>query len=71
MSQLTIRIIRIKKLQEIIGLSRSTIYEKMNKKSKRYDQNFPKPIKLSSSAIGWLISDIEAWLELKTTYVNQ
>lgn len=55
-------IVRLKSLCKLIGLSRSTIYEKMNKESRRYDVSFPKPIKLSNSAIGWLVCDIEHWL---------
>ena len=39
------------------GLSRSTIYEKMK------SGTFPKPVKLGPRAVGWLESDIDAWLE--------
>jgi prophage regulatory protein len=56
------RIIRLKELIELIGLSRSTIYDRSNPKSKRYDPLFPKPLKLGSSAIGWLLDDVLAWI---------
>lgn len=39
------------------GLSRSTIYEKMQR------GDFPKPRKLGLRAVGWRESDIELWLE--------
>lgn len=62
------RIIRLKQVIALTGLSRSTIYERMNPKSRRYDATFPKAIKLSSStlqsgAIGWEERAIERWIE--------
>lgn len=56
------KIIRLRELIQVIGLSRSTIYEKLNKASRRYDASFPAPIKLSNCAIGWRISDVDAWI---------
>lgn len=49
-----------------LGMSRSTIYERINPASKRYDATFPKPFKLGLSAIGWLEQDIDAWLKAKS-----
>ncbi|UTO21159.1 AlpA family phage regulatory protein [Acinetobacter sp. Z1] len=49
----------------MIGLSRSSVYDKMNPKSKRYDASFPRPIKLSISAVGWFEQDIIDWLNSK------
>jgi prophage regulatory protein len=56
------KIIRLRELIEIIGLSRSTIYEKLNKASRRYDASFPAPIKLSNCAIGWRVCDVDTWI---------
>lgn len=50
-------------LESRIGLSRSTIYDKINPKSPRYDPTFPKPIKLGGGAIGWLTHEVDDWLE--------
>ena len=61
----TNQIIRINKLKQMIGLSRSSVYDKMNPKSKRYDESFPRPIKLSISAVGWFEQDIIDWLNSK------
>lgn len=63
----THQIIRINTLKQLIGLSRSSVYDKMNPKSKRYDESFPRPIKLSLSAIGWFEQDIIDWLNSKKT----
>ncbi len=56
-------IIRIKALISLIQLSRSTIYEKINPKSPRYDSSFPRPIKLGACAIGWPEHEVHAWIE--------
>jgi prophage regulatory protein len=51
------RILRMAELKTRIGLSRSTIYEFQN------SGNFPRSVSLGSRAVGWLESDIEAWME--------
>ncbi|MYM75598.1 AlpA family phage regulatory protein [Duganella sp. FT134W] len=38
-------ILRRKQVEARTGLSRSTIYEKINKKSPRYDHTFPRPVR--------------------------
>ena len=45
------RIFNIKAVIEITALSRSTIYEMMNPKSKYYDSTFPKPVRLTEIII--------------------
>lgn len=57
------RILRLKQLTERIGLGRSTIYDRMDVQSPRYDATFPKPIKLGAAAIGWIDSEITIWIE--------
>lgn len=62
------RIVRIKEVVQLLGISRSTIYDKLNTSSKRHDPSFPKPVKLGGAAIGWRLSMILAWIEsLNTT----
>jgi len=58
------RIIRIKELTKIVGLSRSTIYNYAK------EGKFPTPKKLNpnsgrSGAVGWKLSEIEKWIEDK------
>lgn len=61
------KIIRLKQVIALTGLSRSTIYDRINPKSKRYDASFPKSIKLGSAlqvgAVGWIESEIQAWIK--------
>lgn len=59
------QILRLKHVLKLCGIGRSTVYEKLNPKSKRYDASFPRPIKLSVSAIGWFEQDVIDWLNSK------
>lgn len=60
-----IQIIRMKELTVMLGLSRSTIYNKMNKRSPYHDPLFPPSLQLGSGAgaIGWLLTDILKWIQ--------
>lgn len=60
-----LKILRRKELEHLSGLSRSTIYDKMNPKSSRYDKEFPRPIKLSLNAVGWFEQDVYNWLKTR------
>lgn len=55
-------ILRLKKLTEKTGISSSTIYNKLNPRSKYFDEQFPKPIRLGMSTVGWLEYEVDAWL---------
>lgn len=49
-------ILRRKELEARLGLSRSTIYLRISQGT------FPAPINLGGRAVGWLESEIDAWL---------
>lgn len=51
-----IKISRRKKVEARTGLSRSTIYAGIRAGT------FPKPIRLGAQSVGWLESEIDAWL---------
>jgi prophage regulatory protein len=56
-------ILRRRDLEARLKLSRSTIYDKINRDSPRFDSAFPKPIRLGNgSAVGWVESEVEDWL---------
>lgn len=61
-NQIPIAILRRCRLEVRVGLSRSTIYDKINPKSPRYDATFPKPIRLGGGAVGWLEHEVTEWL---------
>ena len=56
-----VQILRLGQLCAQIGLSRSSIYNKITKSSRYFDATFPKPFKLGASAIGWDAAQVEAW----------
>jgi prophage regulatory protein len=49
-------ILRLKQVLARTGLSRSSIYQKISEK------DFPASISLGARAVGWIESDVEAWL---------
>jgi prophage regulatory protein len=58
-------ILRLKQLTSQIGLSRAAIYDRLNPHSPRYDATFPKQISLGERAIGFLESEVHAWLQAR------
>ena len=60
----TIQMLRLHELIKLIGLSRSSIYDRLNPRSKRYDPDFPKPVKLNRAS-RWLVSEVEEWIRNK------
>lgn len=58
------QILRLGDIKEITGLSRSTIYDKGDVKSPRFDPKFPKRVKIGLRAVGWIRGDLDAWLDL-------
>lgn len=61
------KILRRPVVQELTGLSCSTIYAKMDTNSPYYDASFPAPVKLGKRAVGWRETDISTWLESRST----
>lgn len=64
-TQTSHKMLRMKQLIEQTGLSRSTLYEMMDVKSKRYDPSFPRAIKLTEATVCWLESEVNAWIDGK------
>jgi prophage regulatory protein len=61
-SESTDRILRIGTVLERTGLSRSTLYRKVQ------DGTFPRQLKLSERCAGWRESSINAWLRNPMCY---
>ena len=53
------KILRLPQVKSQTGLSRSTIYLRIK------NREFPESISLGGRAVGWLESDIQAWLDDK------
>lgn len=56
------RILNIKAVIELTGLSRSTIYDLMSIKSPRHDATFPQRIQLTVNRVGWIEQEVQAWI---------
>lgn len=52
-----VKIVRIKEVVSITGLSRATIYRYMD------ENTFPKSISLGKNSVGWIESEIHQWVE--------
>lgn len=52
-----VKIVRIKEVVSITGLSRATIYRYMD------ENTFPRSISLGKNSVGWIESEIYQWVE--------
>jgi prophage regulatory protein len=63
--QTALTILRRKQVEARTGLSRSSIYARLRHNPKRpgdYDPTFPKPVSVGAKAVGWIESEVEAWI---------
>jgi prophage regulatory protein len=47
---------KLPKIKARTGLSRSTIYARVS------DGSFPAPVKIGQRAVGWIASEVDAWI---------
>ena len=52
----TPRVLRRKAVEVMTGLARSTIYQRLA------EDTFPKQIHLGPRSVGWLASEVDAWI---------
>lgn len=57
----SIRFLRLPELMNLVQMSRTSIYSKLNKNSRRYDPTFPRPIKNGRRLI-WVNREVELWM---------
>ncbi|PYE38507.1 helix-turn-helix transcriptional regulator [Psychrobacter fozii] len=55
----------LKQVVHYTGLSSTTIYDMLDKKSNRYDSTFPIQVKLSKGRVAWVESEVAHWIENK------
>lgn len=53
------RFLRRAAVEDLTGLSCSTIYLKMQ------SHEFPRPVRIGGRAVAWLESDVEDWIEAR------
>ena len=56
-------IVRRRELAALLGISRSTTYLREKPSSPYFDPLFPKSIQIGKRAVGFLVSDIMAYIE--------
>jgi prophage regulatory protein len=66
--QQSLTILRINQLIPKLGLSRAAIYDRLNTDSPRHDPTFPKPISLGCRAVGFVESEVLAWLQSRIDF---
>ncbi|MDK9415960.1 AlpA family transcriptional regulator [Vibrio parahaemolyticus] len=59
------RIYRLKELTELLGISRATIYSWMKQGT------FPQSVTLGANSVGWKESDIQQWIDTRTSQALQ
>lgn len=64
-NQEKLSILRRKQVEKRTGLSRSTIYLRIQ------EGTFPRPINLGARAVGWLENEIEEWLSSRIEIRNK
>lgn len=59
-------ILRLPEVMKLTGLSRSSIYAKID------EGDFPQQINLGARSVGWLASEVEAWIisRIETSRLN-
>ena len=53
--------LRFRQVKEIVALSKSAIYNRIAQGT------FPKPVNLGGKSVGWLESEVNAWIESRIT----
>ena len=52
------KVIRAEQVQTILGISPATFYRLI-----REEATFPRKVRLSSRAVGWIAEEVSAWIE--------
>ena len=67
LSAITCQVIRLPEVQRITGLSKSTIYAKMDSCSPYHDPDWPKKVSLGPRSVGWYRHEVIEWVESRST----
>lgn len=63
MAEIFKRVLRRPLVEVKTGLSRSSIYARLDPKSPLYDPSFPRPVSIGARAVGWLNHEVDQWIE--------
>lgn len=57
------RLLRRKQVEQVLGISKSSIYARLDKNSPHYDPDMPRPIKIGATSIAFVESEINAYID--------
>jgi len=57
------RLLRRRQVEQALGLSKSTIYARMDKNSSQYDPAMPRSIKIGVTSIAFIEAEINAYID--------
>lgn len=55
-------ITRMNQAAKMLGLSKATIYGKLNPNDRRHDASFPRMVRLGANAVGFVTAELEDWI---------
>jgi prophage regulatory protein len=55
-------VLRANRAAEKLGIARSTFYAWQDPNSPHHKPSLPRPLQLGTRAVGWLESELDAWL---------
>ena len=55
------KLLRVREVVSIVGISRATLYEMVR------HQEFPAPVRIRARAVGWRQSEVQRWLASRPT----
>ena len=61
MTQEVDRLLRLREVVSIVGVSRATLYEMIRR------GEFPAPVRIGARAVGWRQSEVQRWLASRPT----
>ena len=64
-SVVALKVLKIKDVMERTGLSKSTLYNFGNEKSKYFDSAFPKRRQITEHSVGYIESEIDEWIKTR------
>lgn len=59
------KVLRIRDVCALTGLSRSTLYAKLSPTCKQYDSTFPRSFKLGAASVGWNQAAVISWIKAR------
>ncbi|MCR6741262.1 AlpA family phage regulatory protein [Aeromonas dhakensis] len=59
---MSIKVMRCSDVVNMLGISRSKLYDMLNPKSPRFDATFPKRIRIGANSVGFLEHEVSQWV---------